>query len=156
MKILVTGGMGYIGSHTCVELLNLGMEVVIVDNLSNANPEALNRVETITGKRPMFYELDVCDEQALSAVFDAHQIDCVIHFAGMKAVGESVAIPERSIPVITRCPCGRHPKQAPAPIPMAGRNIWASRSYGTSRLQIRTGLWCCCGTLTPWAPIIAV
>ena len=95
MNILVTGGMGYIGSHTCVELLNLGMDVVIVDNLANSNPEALNRVEKITGKRPRFYELDVCDEQALSAVFDVHEIDCVIHFAGMKAVGESVAIPER-------------------------------------------------------------
>ncbi len=95
MKILVTGGMGYIGSHTCVELLNLGMEVVIVDNLSNSNPEVLNRVETITGKRPLFYELDVCDEKALSKVFDEHSIDCVIHFAGMKAVGESVEIPER-------------------------------------------------------------
>ena len=95
MKILVTGGMGYIGSHTCVELLNLGMDVVIVDNLANSNPEALNRIEKITGKRPMFYELDVCDEQALSEVFAAHKIDCVIHFAGMKAVGESVAIPER-------------------------------------------------------------
>ncbi len=95
MKILVTGGMGYIGSHTCVELLNLGMEVVIVDNLSNSNPEVLNRVETITGKRPLFYELDVCDEAALSKVFDEHAIDCVIHFAGMKAVGESVEIPER-------------------------------------------------------------
>ena len=95
MKILVTGGMGYIGSHTCVEMLNLGMEVVIVDNLSNSNPEVMNRVETITGKRPAFYELDVCDETALSKVFDEHAIDCVIHFAGMKAVGESVAIPER-------------------------------------------------------------
>ncbi len=95
MKILVTGGMGYIGSHTCVELLNLGMEVVIVDNLANSNPEVLNRVETITGKRPLFYEVDVCDEQALSKVFDEHTIDCVIHFAGMKAVGESVAMPER-------------------------------------------------------------
>ncbi len=95
MTILVTGGMGYIGSHTCVELLNLGMDVVIVDNLANSNPEALNRVEKITGKRPAFYELDVCDEQALSKVFTNHQIDCVIHFAGMKAVGESVAIPER-------------------------------------------------------------
>jgi len=95
MKILVTGGMGYIGSHTCVELLNLGMEVVIVDNLSNSNPEVLNRVETITGKRPLFYKLDVCDEEALSKVFDQHAIDCVIHFAGMKAVGESVAIPEK-------------------------------------------------------------
>ena len=95
MKILVTGGMGYIGSHTCVELLNLGMEVVVVDNLSNSNPEVLNRLETITGKRPAFYELDVCDEEALSKVFDQHNIDCVIHFAGMKAVGESVAIPEK-------------------------------------------------------------
>ena len=95
MKILVTGGMGYIGSHTCVELLNLGMEVVIVDNLANSNPEVLNRVETITGKRPFFYELDVCDEAGLSKVFDDHTIDCVIHFAGMKAVGESVSIPER-------------------------------------------------------------
>ena len=95
MKILVTGGMGYIGSHTCVELLNLGMEVVIVDNLENSNPEVLNRIETITGKRPVFYELDVCDEIALSKVFREQSIDCVIHFAGMKAVGESVAIPER-------------------------------------------------------------
>ena len=95
MKILVTGGMGYIGSHTCVELLNLGMEVVIADNLSNSNPEVLNRLETITGKRPAFYELDVCDEAALSRVFREHTIDCVIHFAGMKAVGESVAMPER-------------------------------------------------------------
>ena len=95
MKILVTGGMGYIGSHTCVELLNLGMDVVIVDNLANSNPEVLNRVETITGKRPLFYELDVCDEAALTKVFEEHAIDCVIHFAGMKAVGESVSMPER-------------------------------------------------------------
>ena len=94
MNILVAGGAGYIGSHTCVELLNLGMEVVIVDNLSNSNPEVLNRIETVTGKRPLFYQLDVCDGAALSAVFDAHKIDCVIHFAGMKAVGESVAMPE--------------------------------------------------------------
>ena len=95
MKILVTGGMGYIGSHTCVELLNLGHEVVIVDNLANSNPKVLDRVETITGKRPAFYELDVCDADALSKVFAEHAIDCVIHFAGMKAVGESVAIPEK-------------------------------------------------------------
>ncbi len=95
MKILVTGGMGYIGSHTCVELFNMGMDVVIVDNLANSNPKVLNRIEAITGKRPAFYELDVCDEGALTRVFDAHSIDCVIHFAGMKAVGESVAIPEK-------------------------------------------------------------
>jgi len=95
MKILVTGGMGYIGSHTCVELLNLGMEVVIADNLSNSNPEALGRIEKITGKRPEFWEVDVCDEAALSKVFEANKIDCVIHFAGLKAVGESVTIPEK-------------------------------------------------------------
>ena len=95
MKILVTGGMGYIGSHTCVELLNLVMDVVIVDNLCNSNPEALNRIEKITGKRPEFYEVDVCDEAALSKVFEANEIDGVIHFAGLKAVGESVEIPER-------------------------------------------------------------
>ncbi len=95
MKILVTGGMGYIGSHTCVELLQMGAEVVIVDNLSNSSPEVLNRLETITGKRPVFYQLDVCDENALCKVFEEHAIDCVIHFAGMKAVGESVAIPEK-------------------------------------------------------------
>ena len=93
MTILVTGGMGYIGSHTCVELLNRGEDVVIVDNLVNSNPEALNRVEAITGKRPAFYELDVRDEEKLSAVFEAHRIDAVIHFAGLKAVGESVAKP---------------------------------------------------------------
>ena len=93
MTILVTGGMGYIGSHTCVELLNRGEDVVIVDNLVNSNPEALNRVEVITGKRPAFYELDVRDEEKLSAVFEAHKIDAVIHFAGLKAVGESVAKP---------------------------------------------------------------
>lgn len=93
MTVLVTGGMGYIGSHTCVELLKLGMEVVIVDNLVNSNPKSMERVEAITGKTPVFYELDVRDEAKLSAVFEAHKIDCVIHFAGLKAVGESVAKP---------------------------------------------------------------
>lgn len=93
MTILVTGGMGYIGSHTCVELLERGMEVVIVDNLCNSKTEAMNRVEAITGKAPVFYELDVRDEEKLSAVFDQHAIDCVIHFAGLKAVGESVEKP---------------------------------------------------------------
>ena len=87
--------MGYIGSHTCVELLNPGMEVVIVDNLSTSDPEVLNRIETIISKRPAFYELDVCDEVAMSKVVEENTIDCVISFAGMKSVGESVAIPER-------------------------------------------------------------
>ena len=93
MTILVTGGMGYIGSHTCVELLERDMEVVIVDNLCNSKTEAMKRVENITGKAPVFYELDVRDKEKLSAVFERHSIDCVIHFAGLKAVGESVEKP---------------------------------------------------------------
>ena len=93
MTVLVTGGMGYIGSHTCVELLERGMDVIIVDNLVNSKTESMHRVAAITGKTPLFYELDVRDEEKLSAVFEAHNIDCVIHFAGLKAVGESVAKP---------------------------------------------------------------
>ena len=92
-KILVTGGAGYIGSHTCVELLNEGHELVIIDNLSNSKPEALNRVRTITGRDFSFYQQDVRDEKALQAIFRDHKIDAVIHFAGLKAVGESVAMP---------------------------------------------------------------
>ena len=93
MTVLVCGGMGYIGSHTCVELLERDMDVVIVDNLVNSKTEAMKRVSEITGKTPVFYELDLRDEEKLSAVFEAHKIDCVIHFAGLKAVGESVAKP---------------------------------------------------------------
>ncbi len=93
MTVLVTGGAGYIGSHTCVELLEQGMDVVVVDNLCNAKTEALKRVEAITGKAVTFYELDVRDEKGLNAVFEQHPIDCVIHFAGLKAVGESVEKP---------------------------------------------------------------
>ncbi len=93
MSILVAGGAGYIGSHTCVELLEAGYDVVVVDNLYNANPEALKRVEKITGKTVTFYEADVLDKEALNKVFDAHQIEAVIHFAGYKAVGESVQKP---------------------------------------------------------------
>ena len=93
MKILVTGGAGYIGSHTCVELLNSGYEVVVVDNLCNSSRESLNRVKTITGKSVSFYKQDILDESGLSRVFDEHDIDAVIHFAGLKAVGESVEKP---------------------------------------------------------------
>ena len=93
MTILVTGGTGYIGSHTCVELLNLGMDVVIVDNLVNSSLESMKRVQAITGKTPVFYDLDVRDEEKLSRVFEEHHIDCAIHFAGLKAVGESVEKP---------------------------------------------------------------
>lgn len=93
MRILVTGGAGYIGSHTCVELLQAGYEVVIVDNLYNASEKAVRRIEEITGKRVTFYRDDVCDRAAMERIFDGEQIDAVIHFAGYKAVGESVAKP---------------------------------------------------------------
>lgn len=93
MRILVTGGIGYIGSHTCVELLNAGHEVVAVDNLCNSKISVLDRITQITGRTVAFYNLDVRDKKALSAVFDAHEIDAVIHFAGLKSVGESVAMP---------------------------------------------------------------
>lgn len=93
MSILVTGGAGYIGSHTVVELLKLGKDVVIVDNLSNSSILVLDRIEEITGKRPTFYELDVADKVALRQVFEKESIESAIHFAGYKAVGESVEKP---------------------------------------------------------------
>ena len=93
MKILVTGGAGYIGSHTCVELLDAGHEVVIVDNLYNSSRKAVDQIGEITGKTPVFYETDMCDRAAMEAIFDAHRFDAVIHFAGYKAVGESVQKP---------------------------------------------------------------
>jgi len=93
MNVLVTGGAGYIGSHTCVELLESGYGVVVVDNLCNSNPESLNRVRELTGKEVKFYEGDVRDEALLRKIFGENAIDCVIHFAGLKAVGESVAMP---------------------------------------------------------------
>ncbi len=94
MAILVTGGTGYIGSHTVVELINSGKEVIIVDNLSNSKLCVLDRIETITGKRPTFVKCDLCDKQDLNEVFEKYtDIDSVIHFAGLKAVGESVSMP---------------------------------------------------------------
>ncbi|MBS5433110.1 MAG: UDP-glucose 4-epimerase GalE [Clostridia bacterium] len=93
MNVLVTGGAGYIGSHTCVELLNRGMGVVVIDNLVNASPKAIERVEQITGKHVDFYENDVRDRAALDRIFEKHHIDCAIHFAGLKAVGQSVSMP---------------------------------------------------------------
>lgn len=93
MAILVTGGAGYIGSHTCVELINAGYEVVIVDNLYNASEKVIDRIETITGVKPTFYEADLLNKPAIDAIFDKEQIDSVIHFAGLKAVGESVVKP---------------------------------------------------------------
>ncbi|MDO9240531.1 MAG: SDR family NAD(P)-dependent oxidoreductase, partial [Methylicorpusculum sp.] len=91
--ILVTGGAGYIGSHTCVELLNAGFNIVVVDNLSNSKIEALKRVERITEKTVAFYQADIRDKDALTSVFNQHHFDAVIHFAGLKAVGESCQQP---------------------------------------------------------------
>ena len=93
MTILTTGGCGYIGSHTCVELLNAGYDVIVVDNHDNSSPEALRRVREITGRDLIEYDIDIRDEAALTDVFKKHKIDAVIHFAGYKAVGESVAQP---------------------------------------------------------------
>lgn len=93
MKILVTGGAGYIGSHTCIELLAANHEVVVVDNLSNSSEESLRRVEKIAGKKVAFINADIRDEAALDAAFSQHTIDAVIHFAGLKAVGESTQVP---------------------------------------------------------------
>lgn len=95
MAILVTGGAGYIGSHTVVELLEAGCDVVVVDNLSNSKPEVIKRIRAITGKDFRFYPVDILDKPALSAVFMDNRIEAVIHFAGLKAVGESVEVPLR-------------------------------------------------------------
>lgn len=95
MKVLVTGGAGYIGSHTCVELLNAGYDVIVVDNLCNSDSEALSRVEQITGRSLEFHDVDIRDITALSTIFSENTIDAVIHFAGLKAVGESVEVPLR-------------------------------------------------------------
>ena len=93
MTVLVTGGAGYIGSHTCVELLEEGLDVVVIDNLVNSSEKSLERVEEITGKHVYFYQNDVRDRAALDRIFEKHDIGCAIHFAGLKAVGESVAMP---------------------------------------------------------------
>ena len=95
MKLLVTGGAGFIGSHTVVELLEAGHQVVIADSLVNSDVEVLNRIESITGQKPKFHKVDLCDEAATHRIFDGNQIEAVIHFAGLKAVGESVEQPLR-------------------------------------------------------------
>ena len=93
MRVLVTGGAGYIGSHTVLELLNAGHEVVVIDNLSNASEESLRRVQELTGKEVVFYPNDVRDRAKLRGIFSVYAFDWVIHFAGLKAVGESVQKP---------------------------------------------------------------
>ena len=93
MAVLVTGGAGFIGSHTCVELLNSGYDVIVADNLYNSKALVIDRIEKITGKRPAFYQIDICDREALNDLFEKESIDAVIHFAGYKAVGESTRKP---------------------------------------------------------------
>ena len=93
MSILLTGGAGYIGSHTCMELLDAGYEVVIADDFSNSSPKVLERMKNISGREIKFYEADVCSREALDRIFSENSIDAVIHFAGYKAVGESVEKP---------------------------------------------------------------
>ena len=93
MSVLITGGTGYIGSHTCVDFIQKGKDIVILDNLSNSKAEVVDHIETITGIRPKFYEVDLLDREGVKKVFDENDIDTVIHFAGLKAVGESVAKP---------------------------------------------------------------
>ncbi|EQB96718.1 hypothetical protein GA8_04885, partial [Geobacillus sp. A8] len=93
MAILITGGAGYIGSHTCVELLNAGYDIVVIDSFANSKPEALRRVQEIAQRDFPYYQADLLERDALEAVFAKHSIEAVIHFAGLKAVGESVAVP---------------------------------------------------------------
>lgn len=95
MKVLVTGGTGYIGSHNCIDLLNCGHDVVVADNLSNSKIDVIDRIKEITGKSVSFYKIDIMDEDSLENIFRQHDVDAVIHFAGLKAVGESVAVPLR-------------------------------------------------------------
>ncbi len=92
-SILVTGGAGYIGSHTCLRLLEEGYEIIVVDNFCNSKSESLERIKQITGRSLTFYEVNICDRDAMQKIFEAHDIDAVIHFAGLKAVGESVQKP---------------------------------------------------------------
>ena len=93
MSILVTGGAGYIGSHTCIELMNAGYDIVVVDNFYNSKKEALKRIAELSGKEFAFYECDIRDKEGMDKIFKAEKIDAVIHFAGLKAVGESCQKP---------------------------------------------------------------
>ena len=152
MAILVTGGAGYIGSHTVVELQNSGYDVVVLDNLSNSSEKALDRVSKITGKPVKFYKADILDREALNEVFDKEEIDSCIHFAGLKAVGESVAKPENmvlrilfSLPlqlymeIRHRSRSQKNARKDSVPTHMAGPNPCWSRFLQTSRKQIRSG-----------------
>ena len=165
MAILVTGGAGYIGSHTVVELQNAGYEVVVLDNLSNSSEKSLQRVEAITGKHVPFYKADILDRDALNEVFKKEKIDSCIHFAGLKAVGESVAKPweyyENNIagPLFTGTrplfPSLRNVRRDNARTLMAGQNPCWSRFFPISRKRIRNGMWYCFVISTLSVPIRA-
>ena len=187
MAILVTGGAGYIGSHTVVELQNSGYDVVVVDNLCNSSEKSLERVEKDHRKTVKFYKADILDREALTEIFEKEYIDSCIHFAGLKAVGESVAKPweyynnniagtlvlvdvmrkhgvkniifSSSATVYgdpAEIPIRRSAQKDSAPIPTDGRNPCWSRSFQTSRKQIRNGTLYFCVISTPSALTRAV
>ena len=147
MAILVTGGAGFIGSHTVVELQNAGYDVVVIDNLSNSSAKALQRVEKITGKPVTFYKADILDRDALEKIFDKENIESCIHFAGLKAVGESMIAGTLSSPHQLLYMAIRHlfqsqrnaPKDS-VPIPMDGQSLCLSRFYPICRKQIQSGM----------------
>lgn len=155
MKILVTGGAGYIGSHTCVELLNAGYDIVVMDNFTNSKPAVLGRIKTITGKNFDFYEVDLLDEAGLEKVFQDHNIDAVIHFAGLKAVGESVQMPLHyyynnitGTLILCKVMAKHHVKRMvfsssatvygnPATVPIREDfPLWTTNPYGSTKLMI--------------------
>ena len=152
MAILVTGGAGFIGSHTVVELQNAGYDVVVLDNLSNSSEKSLERVEKITGKPVKFYKVDILDREGLNEVLEKEDIDSCIHFAGLKAVGESVVKPweyyENNIAgtltlytaIRQSSRSQRNARKDSAPTLMDGPNPCWSRSLQISRKQIRNGM----------------
>ena len=151
MNVLVTGGAGYIGSHTCLELLECGYGVVVIDNLCNSNPKSLDRVQELTGKSLKFYEGDVRDEALLKKIFAENEIGCVIHFAGLKAVGESVSIPWKyydnnlnSTLVLTKVMEEVGMKKIIFSSSATVSPVWP--------MPTRSGAFACCVTLTPSAP----
>lgn len=177
----MTGGAGFIGTHTLVELLERNYDVVVVDNLVNSHVQSLERVRKITGKDFPFYQADVCDQAALDDIFSRHRVECVIHFAGLKAVGESCAKPLEyyrnnldgmmsllgamrshgvkrvvfsSSATVYRSDAGMpwtRIRPWAASTPTAGQSSWASRFCATWRRPIPSGRWCFCAISTPSA-----
>ena len=154
MKVLVTGGAGYIGSHTCVELLNAGHELVIVDNFVNSKPEALDAIRTITGKDFAFCEADLRDRAAMEKVFTDHAVDAVIHFAGLKAVGESV---EKPLEYYDNNLYGFIVLAEVMRAHGVKKFVFSSSAtvYGMNNPVTRSGASACCATSTPPAPMRA-